>query len=89
MINFLRQQLSRNPHQLNKAPIKKHHYILGATAIVLGSWITHTTTATVYDRFNNRQALEFAQAIPNNGRALNGGLPDDYFNESLKITQGP
>lgn len=89
MINFLKQPFSRKAHQLNKAPIRKHHYILGVTAILLGSWITHTTTATVYNDFNNRQALAFAQAIPNNGRALNGGLPDHYFNESLKIAQGP
>jgi murein DD-endopeptidase MepM/ murein hydrolase activator NlpD len=89
MITFLKQPFSRYSQQPNRAPMKKHHYILGATAIVVGSWITHTTTATVYDDFNNRQAMEFAQAIPNNGRALNGGLPDVYFNESLQIAQGP
>ena len=89
MIKFLRQPFTKNSQQPNKAPIRKHHYILGTTAIVIGSWITHTTTATVYDDFNNREAMAFAQAIPNSGRVLNGGLPDEYFNTSLKIAQGP
>lgn len=89
MIKFLRQPFTKNSQQPNKASIRKHHYILGTTAIVVGSWITHTTTATVYDDFNNREAMAFAQAIPNSGRVLNGGLPDEYFNTSLKIAQGP
>lgn len=75
--------------QPNRSRIKNHHYLLGGTVIVIGSWITHTTTATVYDEFNNQQALEFAKAMPNNGYALNGGLPNEFFNEPLRVAHGP
>jgi murein DD-endopeptidase MepM/ murein hydrolase activator NlpD len=73
----------------NKPRIKKRHWALGSTIIVVGSWITHTTTATVYDDFNNQQAMSFANAVPNNGTALIGGLPDEYFIKPMQLMHGP
>ena len=78
-----------NQQHTNKPRLKKHHWVLGSFVILVGSWITHTTTATVYDAFNNRQAVAFIQATPNNGYALNGGLPNELFIEPLRIIHGP
>ena len=92
IFNSLLQRLSlanKNAKPLHRAQFKKRHWLLGTSAIVLGSWITHTTTATVYDHYNNQQALVFAGAMPNSGLALNGGLPDELFVDSLQTVQGP
>ena len=95
MRNSLEQQIASNKNRAgtnspaNKPKIKKRHWCLGSTIIFFGSWITHTTTATVYENFSSQQALEFSQSIPNNSGALNGGLPDELFNDSLKISHGP
>ncbi len=78
-----------NQQQENKPRLKKRHWFLGSLVVLTGSWITHSTTATVYDEFNNRQALAFALATPNNGYALNGGLPTEIFIEPLRIIHGP
>ena len=74
---------------LHREQFKKRHWLLGSTVIVLGGWITHTTTATVYDHYNIQQALAFADATPNHGLALNGGLPDELFVDSLRTIRGP
>ena len=73
----------------NKPRIKKRHWVLGGAIIFIGSWITHTTTATVYDDFNSKQAASFAHVVPSNGASLNGGLPDEYFVKEMKVTHGP
>lgn len=54
-----------------------------------GSWITHTTTARISDNYSAQQAQKFAQSLPNNGVALNGGLPDELFNPEFKTLAGP
>jgi len=33
--------------QSTKSPIRKRHWFLGSAVILVGSWITHTTTATI------------------------------------------
>lgn len=78
-----------NQQQASKPGFKKRHWVLGSFVILTGSWITHSTTATVYDEFNNRQAIAFIQATPNNGYALNGGLPTELFIEPMRIVHGP
>ncbi|MFT5573595.1 MAG: murein DD-endopeptidase MepM/ murein hydrolase activator NlpD [Cryomorphaceae bacterium] len=36
-----------NPSQGQSGRIKKRHWVLGSMVILVGSWITHTTTATI------------------------------------------
>jgi len=86
-VNFIKNSKSKPHHK--RPSIRKHHYALGTAVVLIGSWITHTTTARVYDDFTNQQALAFAEAMPNKGIALNGGLPDDLFTDGLKVTKGP
>ncbi|RBP52629.1 M23 family metallopeptidase [Arenicella xantha] len=31
----------------SRTPIRKHHWVLGTLVVLTGSWITHTTTATI------------------------------------------
>jgi len=50
----------RSPKQHN---LKKRHWFLGSLTILIGSWITHTTTATIYDDVNNADALGFAMIL--------------------------
>ena len=76
-------------HPANKPSIRKRHWCLGSAIIFIGSWITHTTTATVYEDFSNQQALKFSQSIPSNSATLNGGLPDELFIDTLKTAYGP
>lgn len=44
--------------------IRKHHWFLGSLVILIGSWITHTTTATIPNE-TNQQQLGFALLLPN------------------------
>lgn len=57
--------------------------------IVFGSWITHSTTAEIYNDYSNQQALAFAEAMPNSGIALQGSLPDQLFVTPMQVTHGP
>lgn len=79
----------QTPKSAPKPTIKKRHWCLGTMVVVLGSWITHTTTARIYQDFNSQQAWEFARAIPTSGTALNGRLPDPLFIPSLQTSGGP
>lgn len=38
--------------------IHKHHWFLGSLVILAGSWITHTTTATIYDNNYDNNASD-------------------------------
>ena len=57
--------------------------------ILVGSWITHSTTAKISEDFSVKQALEFAKSVPSQGTSLNGGLPDSVFVDALQISAGP
>ncbi len=64
---------SRTPKQHK---IKKRHWCLGSLVILTGSWITHTTTATIYEDSETDIKLEFALLLNdidlvNNERIIN------------------
>ena len=63
----------------NRPNFKKRHWCLGSTVILIGSWITHTTTATVYDDFNNQQASVFAPSMPGEAHAINSSQSNKLF----------
>jgi len=41
----------QQPHSTNR-PIRKRHWFLGSAVILVGSWITHSTTATIADNID-------------------------------------
>lgn len=53
---------SGNAHN-TKPPIKKRHWLLGSLIILVGSWITHTTTATI-EEISDELVTEAGFAAP-------------------------
>jgi murein DD-endopeptidase MepM/ murein hydrolase activator NlpD len=49
-----------NPSQNQRGRIKKRHWMLGSMVILVGSWITHTTTATISSGSPDAQIAPFA-----------------------------
>jgi murein DD-endopeptidase MepM/ murein hydrolase activator NlpD len=81
--------MKKNVRHAIQPRIKKRHWFLGSVLIVIGSWVTHTTTARISEDFSYRQALEFARSVPTNGTPLTGGLPDPLFIPELQNGAGP
>ena len=75
ILNELKKNALSNPKFLKPSPsqtkIKKRHWFLSSVVIICGSWITHTTTATISDSANTPQ-VEKAPAS-NVSTRQNGG----------------
>lgn len=54
----------------NQQRIKKHHWCLGSAVILVGSWITHTTTATIQDGSVDRPPIMFEEIAETKSQAL-------------------
>ena len=49
-LNSTHLQSQKDDTEYRNKKIKKHHWFLGSLVIVIGSWITHTTTANISDK---------------------------------------
>lgn len=79
------QHLKRHP---GSAHIRKRHYLLGSTVIIVGCWITHTTTATVNSEYSQQRARD-AETLFAQSYIFNNDLKDELFIPSLKKAKGP
>lgn len=77
---------SRQPSSLK---IKKRHWCLGTAVVLIGSWITHTTTAKISHSDHRQPSLEFARVITKDRLARGARLPDPLFVKALQTTNGP
>lgn len=49
LVDVFEGDTKQNQYVPKHHKIKKHHWFLGSLVILTGSWITHTTTATIYE----------------------------------------
>ena len=77
---FETTQYPKNNHKHpNQHHVKKRHWCLGAAVILVGSWITHTTTATIADGSQQERELAFV-TLPDRSAiaaAENPAAPDE------------
>ena len=59
-------QHKKNKQQKPQHQLKKHHWVLGSLVVLTGSWITHTTTATISDNLSPDQTRDFARLLDRN-----------------------
>jgi len=51
-------------HHATKPPIRKRHWALGSLVILVGSWITHSTTATIKESSDEATVSEVELSAP-------------------------
>jgi len=49
-----------NTKPITNAPIRKRHWFAGSLIILVGSWITHTTTASIANPVTQDQPIQFS-----------------------------
>jgi len=70
LTNILYDVIQHKPKVSHAGPrqhqLKKHHWVLGTFVVLAGSWITHTTTATISDNLSLDQTLDYARLLDEN-----------------------
>lgn len=73
-----KKRFGKNTKTNGKQPIRKRHWFAGAMMILAGSWITHTTTATIANP-NQEQGIQPELSVmslaPNDAKILNTQQP--------------
>ena len=63
MKGILLDVFQHTPPTTKQHQIRKHHWVLGSLVILMGSWITHTTTASISDNISPDQTRDFARLL--------------------------
>jgi len=64
LLNTTSAKQNRSRQYPNKHHIRKRHWVLGSLVILVGSWITHSTTATISDSILIDHSTQFYSAQP-------------------------
>lgn len=72
-----------------KPQIRKRHWCLGTLVVLVGSWITHTSTAKITGNLVTEQALEFASSPAVNFTKVGRDFPAALMVDSLRSEAGP